>query len=84
MSDFETISSVDLSSIVGGLDASGELKTPAGSIKGQFKTGPSTPGAPEPDKQLRCYSQVASQAGWMQGSRETLRQQKELCGPLRP
>jgi hypothetical protein len=81
MSHFETISSVDLSSILGGFDGSATIKAGPVEAGGQIKTSPS---GPDPEKQLRCYSQVASQAGMFQGSRETLRQQKELCGTLRP
>jgi len=84
MLNFETIPTARLSSITGGLDAGGEVKTPTVDVSGHVKTDPPPTAAAEPEKQLRCYTQVAGQAGWLQSSRETLRQQMKLCGPLRP
>ncbi|HET9986907.1 MAG TPA: hypothetical protein VFQ65_00265 [Kofleriaceae bacterium] len=81
MSSFDTIESVELMSVTGGLEASGEVTTPGGSAKGSVKTDPT---APDPEKQMRCYAQVEKQANWFQSSDKTLRQQLQLCGPLRP
>lgn len=81
MSNFQTIESMELSLVTGGLEASGEVTTPGGSAKGSVKTDPT---APDPEKQLRCYAQVQKQANWFQGSNKTLSQQLQLCGPLRP
>jgi len=82
MTNFKTIELDVLSSVTGGTEASGEVTTPAVTVKGSVKTDP--PPAPDPEKQLRCYAQVASQANWGQGSNKTLQQQLQLCGPLRP
>lgn len=80
-----TIDLAILATVTGGApgETSVELntETAAGKIGGKFMT---RAGEHDPDKQLRCYSQVARQAGFVQSSRETLRQQLELCGPLRP
>jgi hypothetical protein len=71
-----TIDLACLANVTGGLNA--KVSTPL--VSGEI-TAPDKP--QDPDKQLRCYGQVASQAGMFQGSRETLRQQMQLCGPLR-
>jgi hypothetical protein len=81
MSNFQTIESIQLLSVSGGLEGHGEVTTPAVTVKGDIKTDPSPQ---DPEKQLRCYQQVANQANWFQGSDTTLRQQLQLCGPLRP
>ena len=88
MTNFKTIELDVLSSVTGGIEASGEVTTPAVTVKGSVKTdpapAPAPPQAPDPEKQLRCYQQVASQATLFQSSNRTLRQQLQLCGPLRP
>jgi hypothetical protein len=81
MSNFKTIESIQLFSVTGGAQANAEVTTPAVTVKGSVTTDPAQQ---DPEKQLRCYQQVASQANWGQGSDTTLRQQLQLCGPLRP
>jgi hypothetical protein len=81
MTNLQAIESIHLVSVTGGLEGHGEVTTPAVTVKGDIKTDPAVQ---DPEKQLRCYQQVASQANWGQGSDTTLRQQLQLCGPLRP
>ena len=73
-----TIETLDLDTVTGGASVDVNAQTRWGNIQGQFNSGE----RPDPDKQMRCYQQVASQASWIQASRETLRQQLQLCGPL--
>ena len=73
-----TIDTLDLATVTGGASADVQAQTPIGNIQAQFNSGP----RPDSDAQLRCYQQVAGQAGWLQSSRETLRQQLAACGPL--
>lgn len=74
-----TIDTDTLTTVSGGASFDLDAQTRYGNVQSQF----STTARPDADKQLRCYSQVAGQAGWFQAPRETLRQQMELCGPLK-
>lgn len=81
------MTTIDIASLVtvtgGAAETSAELNADgkAGTVSGKFHW---KGGENDPEKQLRCYHQVARQGGLLQSSRETLRQQLELCGPLRP
>jgi hypothetical protein len=76
--ELSTIDTLALDLVTGGASAEINANTRIGNIQGSF----SSTARPDPDKQLRCFQQVASQAGWFQASRETLRQQTQLCGTL--
>ena len=81
MTNLQTIESNHLVSVTGGLEGHGEVTTPAVTVKGDITTDPVQQ---DPEKQMRCYQQVANQANWFQSSDKTLQQQLQLCGPLRP
>jgi len=79
MNTFTTIDTLDLDNVSGGLSAEiNAQNTPVGTIQGQFNSQQ----PPDADRQLRCYSQVARQAGYLQSPNATIRQQQDLCGPL--
>ncbi|HEY5925149.1 MAG TPA: hypothetical protein VIV11_25880 [Kofleriaceae bacterium] len=76
MNTLTTIDLADLDNVTGGAALDLSYNGRFGQGQANFSSG----ARPDPNAQLRCYQQVASQAGWLQAPRETLRQQRELCG----
>jgi len=75
----QTIDPCDLSSVTGGANETEfNLSFGVTGVSAKVSQKPE-----ETDKQLRCYAQVARQAGWLQKTSKTVNQQIKLCGPLR-
>lgn len=83
MNQLDVITTADLVGVTGGFSGSAEVQLPGG---GGGKVAVDAPerqlGSNDPDRQLRCYKQVADQAHFYDSSNKVMRQQQALCGPL--
>ena len=82
MNKLDAIATLDLVGVTGGFSGSAEVQLPGGSGGKVAVDAPERQlGSSDPDRQLRCYKQVADQAHFYDSSNKIMRQQQALCGP---